>query len=167
MIYMADLINAFHIMKNKQNVQNIDHFFTQRSTIKEKEVIDKQMNRKIKKVKVVDNYLGIIMPINMEDDDIEKPVGFDIEIFGDNMYHFKGTMIAHQGVCPNFMEKIGGIKKIFVNINYKFEVNNTKLCENETSTTSYVYKRYSNFIDVPKRFQSDSLEINNEEIENI
>jgi hypothetical protein len=75
----------------------------------------------------------------------ESPMGFDIEIFGDEGYHYKGTITSYYGVIPNFMVPIKGDKKMFVNINYKFlDINNTD---------NYIFKKYVSFIEVPKRFQ--------------
>lgn len=80
--------------------------------------------------------------INIESD--INPIGFDIEIFGDEGYYYKGTIVSHTGIIPNFMIPIHGDKKIFVNINYKF-INNNK----------HIYKKYISFIEVPKRFQNN------------
>ncbi len=146
---MADLGEAFNTLKfQKKPFQNIDFFFTQRNLVEEHEFIDKNMNRKTKKVKVIHNFLALNIPTivtttNHNGQTIEKPMGFDIEIYGDEGYHYKGTITSYQGVIPNFMIPIKGDKKLFVNINYKFVDSN----ENAVS------KKFVNFIEVPKRFQ--------------
>ena len=74
---------------------------------------------------------------------MEKPLGFDIEIFGDEGYHYKGTITSFLGIIPNFMIPIKGDKKLFVNINYKVS----------DSNDNHNNRKYVNFIEVPKRFQ--------------
>ena len=145
---MADIMEAFNTLKTqKKPFQNIDYFFTQRSLTEEHEYIDKHMVRKTKKVKVTNNFLALNIPTiitttNSNGQTIEKPLGFDIEIFGDEGYHYKGTITSFLGIIPNFMIPIKGDKKLFVNINYKVGDS-----DNHTS------RKYVNFIEVPKRFQ--------------
>jgi hypothetical protein len=149
---MAELGEAFNILKfQKKPFQNIDYFFSQRSLSEEQEYIDKNMNRKINKVKVTHNFLAINIPtiITNNNGQTENPLGFDIEIFGDEGYHYKGTITSYQGTIPNFMIPIKEDKKLFVNINYK-----STDTQNNTTT-----KKFVNFIEVPKRFQSDNKKI--------
>jgi len=147
---MADLGEAFNTLKfQKKPFQNIDYFFTQRTLNEEHEFIDKHMNRKIKKVKATHNFLALNIPtiittITTNGQTVEKPMGFDIEIYGDEGYHYKGVITSFQGIIPNFMIPIKGDKKLFININYKFSDNN------DNSST----KKFVNFIEVPKRFQA-------------
>lgn len=148
---MADLGEAFNTLKfNKKPFQTIDYFFTQRNLNEDHEYIDKNMNRKNKKVKVTHNFLAINIPtINITNNNsIEKPLGFDIEIFGDEGYHYKGSITSYKGVIPNFMIPIKGDKKLFVHINYKIT--------NSADTESELTKQYVNFIEVPKRFQIET-----------
>ena len=146
---MADIMEAFNTLKTqKKPFQNIDYFFTQRSLTEEHEYIDKHMVRKTKKVKVTNNFLALNIPTiitttNTNGQTVEKPLGFDIEIFGDEGYHYKGTITSFLGIIPNFMIPIKGDKKLFVNINYKVSDSN----DNHTN------RKYVNFIEVPKRFQ--------------
>ena len=146
---MADIMEAFNTFKTqKKPFQNIDYFFTQRSLTEEHEYIDKHLVRKTIKVKVTHNFLALNIPtiittINSNGQTIEKPLGFDIEIFGDEGYHYKGSITSFLGIIPNFMIPIKGDKKLFVNINYKVGDSN----DNHTS------RKYVNFIEVPKRFQ--------------
>lgn len=146
---MADIMEAFNTFKTqKKPFQNIDYFFTQRSLTEEHEYIDKHLVRKTKKVKVTHNFLALNIPtiittINTNGQTVEKPLGFDIEIFGDEGYHYKGSITSFLGIIPNFMIPIKGDKKLFVNINYKVGDSN----DNHTS------RKYVNFIEVPKRFQ--------------
>lgn len=146
---MADLGEAFNTLKfYKKPFQNIDFFFTQRELTEDHEYIDKNMNRKTKKMKVKHNFLALNIPTivtttSENGQSIDKPMGFDIEIYGDEGYHYKGTITSYQGIIPNFMVPIKGDKKLFVNINYKFSDSN----DNSLS------KKFVNFIEVPKRFQ--------------
>lgn len=159
---MADLGEAFNTLKlQKKPFQNIDYFFTQRTLTEEQDIIDKNMNRIMKKIKVTHNFLALNIPTiittnSVGGQTVDKPMGFDIEIFGDEGYHYKGTITSFQGIIPNFMIPIRGDKKLFININYKF--NDT----NENALT----KKFINFIEVPKRFQSteenDNKSINTE-----
>ena len=146
---MADLGEAFNTLKfQKKPFQNIDYFFTQRTMTEEHEYIDKNMNRKNKKLKVTHNFLALNIPTIVNTDNngqnIEKPLGFEIEIYGDEGYHYKGYITSYQGIIPNFMVPIKGDKKIFINVNYKFTDN--------TENTSV--RIFVNFIEVPKRFQN-------------
>lgn len=161
---MADLGEAFNSFKQtKRPFQTIDYFFTQRTLTEEQDYLDKTMTRQIKKVKVTYNFLALSIPtvilneglIDNKQEYSEKPLGFDIEIYGDDGYNYKGTITSHQGVIPNFMIPIKGDKKLFVNIDYKYT-------NNENSNSTYT-KKYINFIEVPKRFQLGSDE--NSEIE--
>jgi hypothetical protein len=146
---MADIFEAFNTLKfQKKTFQTIDYFFTQRNMTEEREYIDKNMNRMIKKIKVNHNFLALNIPTifstNNSGQPSEKPLGFDIEIYGDDGYQYVGTINSFQGIMPNFMIPIKGDKKLFVNITYKF----TDI--NETTGN----RKYINFIEVPKRFQT-------------
>jgi len=146
---MADLGEAFNSLKfYKKPFQTIDYFFTQRTLNEDREYIDKNMNRTTKKVKVSHNFLALNIPImstttTENSETIEKPMGFDIEIFGDDGYHYKGTITSYEGIIPNFMVPIKGDKKLFINVNYKFT----------DSNNNTLSKKFVNFVEVPKRFQ--------------
>jgi hypothetical protein len=149
---MAELNEAFgYFNTNNKNIQNtIDYFFTQRNMKENHEYLDKNMNRKNKQVTVVYNFLAISIPIYSLNEKIEY--SFEIEIFGDSGYHYKGTIHSFRGTVPNVMIPLKGDKKIFVHIDLK---------ENETNHDSIC------FIEVPKRYQSvdsnekeDNIEVN-------
>lgn len=156
---MADLGEAFSVLKTyNKPFQAIDYFFTQRTLTEEQEYLDKNMNRKSKKIKVTHNFLALNIPTinysslsNIESLNTDKPLAFDIEIYGDNGYHYKGTITSYQGIIPNFMVPVKGDKKLFVCVN--FNINNN-------------LRKFVNFIEVPKRYQStDTIdtETNNDE----
>ena len=168
---MANLNEAYNVLKTTENIfQNIDYFFTQRTIIEENEYIDKNMNRKIKKQKVIYNFLALYIPLNIQTDysidnnsnnkneELHKimpviPVGFDIEIFGDSGYHYNGNITSHTGIISNFMIPINTDKKIFVKIKYNFIDNNKN-----------IFKIFISFIDIPRRFQSSGNDIINDNI---
>jgi hypothetical protein len=158
---MADIIEAFNTLKTqKKPFQTIDYFFTQRSMVEEQEYFDKNMNRKIKKNKVTHNFLALNIPTINSTIQSEKPLGFDIEIYGDEGYLYKGSITSYLGIIPNFMIPIKGDKKLFVNLNYKFT--DTSINENT--------RKFVNFIEVPKRFQNiddnDSIKKNDSDDDN-
>ena len=146
---MADLGEAFNTLKfQKKQFQNIDYFFTQRNLTEDQEYIDKNMNRKTKKVKVNLNFLALNIPtivttVNNNGQSQDKMLGFDVEIFGDEGYHYKGSITSYQGVVPSLLIQIKNDKKLFVHVNYKLndDDNNLQL------------RKFVNFIEVPKRFQ--------------
>ena len=174
---MAYLGEAFDTFDNQDKIfQNIDYFFTQRNLSEEQEIIDKNMNRITKKKKVIYNFLAINIPnitkiinncrtydenssnsmsCNLKSFN-DKPVGFDIEIFGDEGYHYKGVITSYHGIIPNFMIPIKKDKKLFIHIHYKLTDNNENI----------FIKKFINFIDVPKRFQNitDLIDTNESEI---
>lgn len=158
---MAELGEAYNTLKyyNKP-FQNLDYFFTQRNMTEEQEYIDKHMVRKTKKVKVTHNFLALNIPTilttnNSTGQMTEQSLGFDIEVYGDDGYHYKGTITSYQGIVPNFMIPLKGDNKIFVHINYKYNDSNNLLTN----------KKFINFIDVPKRFKqttNDDTESNHD-----
>lgn len=136
---MADLGEAFDMVtkKNQEPFNSIDYFFSQRTLMEEQEYFDKNMNRQLKRTKITHNFLVLSIPL------ITKAVEFDIEIFGDEGHYYKGTIKSYDGIIPGLTILIKGDKKIFVHINYT-------IINNNISTV----KKFVNFIDVPKRFQS-------------
>jgi len=146
---MADLGEAFNTLKtSNKTFQTLDYFFTQRTLNENQEYIDKNLKRENKKIKITHNFLALNIPTNISTisqsgQNIDKPFGFDIKIFGDKGYHYEGTISSFEGIIPNFMIQVKEDKKIFVNIVYKFK----------DSTDKILIKEFINFIEVPKRFQ--------------
>jgi hypothetical protein len=161
---MANLDEAYATLKTQnKNFNTLDYFFSQRTLTEEQEYIDKNMNRKTKKIKVTYNFLAINIPTIITSttstgNNVETSLGFDIEIFGDEGYHYKGTISSHQGIIPNFMIPIKTDKRLFVNVNYNFsQTQDNKIQDikiQDIKTQDIKTKRYVNFIDVPKRFQN-------------
>jgi hypothetical protein len=150
---MADLGEAFNILKSGgKTFQTIDYFFTQRTLTENQEFIDTHMTRQNKKIKTTHNFLALSIPtlttLSSNGQTLQKPFGFDIKIYGDKGYHYEGTISSFEGIIPNFMIPVKEDKKIFVNIVYKFK----------DSTENILNKEFINFIEVPKRFQTDSID---------
>lgn len=141
---MAELSEAFNCFNTiNKEYHNIDYFFTQRNMKENHEYIDKNMNRKNKKVSIIYNFLAINIPINNEKNNFI----IEIEIFGDSGYHYKGNITSYNNIIPSIMIPLKGDKKIFIHSEYR-ELNSTDK-ENISE-----HKHYMCFIDVPKRFQS-------------
>jgi hypothetical protein len=141
---MAELSEAFNCFNTiNKEYHNIDFFFTQRNMKENHEYIDKNMNRKNRKVSIIYNFLAINIPINNEKNNFI----IEIEIFGDSGYHYKGTISSYNNIIPSIMIPLKGDKKIFIHSEYRGQnsVEKENISEN---------KHYMCFIDVPKRFQS-------------
>lgn len=143
---MAELSEAFNCFNTlEKQYHNIDYFFTQRNMKENHEYLDKNMNRKNKKISIIYNFLAINIPTYNEKNNFI----IDIEIFGDSGYHYKGSISSFNNIVPNVMIPLKGDKKIFIHGECKdscIEDNKNSNVENN--------KHYMCFIDVPKRFQS-------------
>jgi hypothetical protein len=139
---MAELDEAFHKLSNQNKTfGTIEYFFTQRKINEEQEYLDKTLTRKNKQVSVVYNFLSINIPNILVD---ETTSGFDIEIFGDMGYHYKGFLSSYQGTIPHFLIPLKGDKKMFINILPKIEIK-----EGDGFKRNYIA-----FIEVSKRYQT-------------
>ncbi len=158
---MADINEAFNCFNSiDKNYQNIDYFFTQRNMKENHEYLDKNMNRKNKKISIVYNFLAINIPINNEKNEFI----INFEIFGDSGYHYKGTLNSYNSIVPSIMIPLKGDKKVFIHA--ECTENNTETPTNKHETI--INKHYMCFIDVPKRFQSiDENLINHDENESV
>ncbi len=147
---MTELGEAFNVFKFQQkNINNIDYFFTQRNLKENHEYLDQNMNRKNKQVNIIYNFVALSIPYpNISDN---TNINFDLEIFGDSGYHYKGIFTSYQGNIPSFLIPLKGDKKIFAHIQYNESENNLK--------------DFVGFIEVPKRFQS--IDINSTNINSI
>lgn len=147
---MTDINDAFHKLSNEnKNFRTVEYFFTQRKINEEQEYLDKSLNRKNKLISVIYNFLAINIPNILVDEII---IGFDIEIFGDNGYHYKAFVSSFHGFIPHFLIPLKGDKKIFVNILPKIEQSKDNFKYDSESLN--LNKNYIAFIEVPKRFQS-------------
>jgi hypothetical protein len=117
---------------------NIDYFFTQRKVNEFVDVLDeKTLDRKTQKVCSVFNFLAINLPTHLFKNSHNLLI--DVEIWGDNMFNFKGTINKQDGEIPHIMIKLKEDKNIFVKLIFK---------ENDK-----ILKTYISFIPVTKRFQ--------------
>ncbi len=132
----SDWLNQINNVNSIEN--NIDYFFTQRKVTEVIELIDeKTLERKKKKIKLVSNFLAINMPTQFFKN--YAILTIDIEIWGDNMFHFKGSIVKHDGEIPQFMIKLKEDKNIFIKLIFK---DNDKL-----------QKTFISFIPITKRYQ--------------
>lgn len=163
---MAEIDEAFHKLSNQNKTfGNIEYFFTQRRLIEEQEYLDKSLNRKNKQINVIYNYLAINIPNILVDEIIS---GFNIEIFGDNGYHYKAFLSSYQGIVPHFLVLLKGDKKIFINILPKLNSKEKETFKFDTENIPF-NKNYIAFIEVPKRYQIVDQGVSNQllmEVEN-
>lgn len=163
---MAEIDEAFHKLSNQNKTfGNIEYFFTQRRLIEEQEYLDKSLNRKSKQINVIYNYLAINIPNILVDEIIS---GFNIEIFGDNGYHYKAFLSSYQGIVPHFLVLLKGDKKIFINILPKLNSKEKETFKFDTENIPF-NKNYIAFIEVPKRYQIVDQGVSNQllmEVEN-
>jgi len=124
---------------NDNMVENtIDYFFTQRRVTEMEEIIDSStLERKKKKIQSNYNFLAINFPSTLFKNIINLII--DIEIWGDEKFNFKGSIIKNDGEIPHLMLKLKDDKTIFVKLIFK---DNDK-----------VIKTYISFIPVIKRYQ--------------
>jgi hypothetical protein len=117
---------------------NIDYFFTQRKVNEFVDVLDeKTLDRKTQKVCSIFNFLAINLPTHLFKNSHNLLI--DVEIWGDNMFNFKGTINKQDGEIPHIMIKLKEDKNIFVKLIFK--------------ETDKILKTYISFIPVTKRFQ--------------
>jgi len=125
-------------INNTNSIENnIDYFFTQRRVTEVEEVIDeKTLERKKKKVISINNFLAINFPVNYFKHNHHLEI--DIEIWGDNMFNFKGTIKKQDGEIPHILIKLKEDKNIFIKIIFKDEEKQ---------------KTFISFIPITKRYQ--------------
>jgi hypothetical protein len=147
-LIMAEIAEAFFKLSNQNKTfGTLEYFFAQRKINEEQEYLDKTLVRKNKHISVICNFVAIIIPNILVDEIIN---GFDVEIFGDNGYHYKAFISNHQGIMPHFLIPLKGDKKMFVNILPKIEMKEGN--KYDIQNNNY-YKNYIAFIEVPKRYQ--------------
>ena len=148
---MAELSEAFNCFNTlDKEYHNIDFFFTQRNMKENHEYIDKNMNRKNKKISVIYNFLAINIPTHNEKNNFI----IEIEIFGDSGYHYKGNITSFNNIIPSIMIPLKGDKKIFIHAECKELNSDNKQNLDNNKQNLDNNKHYMCFIDVPKRFQT-------------
>ena len=117
---------------------NIDYFFTQRKVSEYVDTLDeKTLDRKTQEVKIVSNFLAINLPTHLFKH--HNNLIIDVEIWGDNLYNFKGIINKQEGEIPHILIKLKEDKNIFVKIIFKED--------------DKIIKTYISFIPITKRFQ--------------
>ncbi len=117
---------------------NIDYFFTQRKVNEFVDIIDeKTLDRKTQKVCNIYNFLAINLPTHLFKNSHNLLI--DIEIWGDNMFNFKGNIYKQEGETPHLMIKLKEDKQIFIKLIFKED--------------DKILKTYISFIPVTKRYQ--------------
>ena len=124
---------------NDNSVENIiDYFFTQRRVTEYEDILDdKTLERKKKKCICVYNFLAINFP-SIQFKGLLNLV-IDVEIWGDEKFNFRGTIIKNEGEIPHLMLKLKEDKTIFVKLIFK---------ENDKPIKTFI-----SFIPVVKRYQ--------------
>ena len=124
---------------NDKKVDNvIDYFFTQRKITEYEEIIEpKTLERKKQKCNRTYNFLAINFPL-IPYKHLQN-LSIDIEIWGDEMYNFKGTLTKNDGDMPHLLIKLKEDKTIFVKLILK--------------TDDTVCKTFITFIPIIKRYQ--------------
>ena len=128
-----------HQLNNDNTIENlIDHFFTQRKVTEYEESIDeKTLERKKKKNICIYNFLAINFPTTLFKSLTNLHI--DVEIWGDEKFNFKGTIIKQEGEMPHLMLKLKDDKIIFLKLIFR---------DNEK-----IIKTFISFIPVIKRYQ--------------
>lgn len=150
---MADINSAYYnITDIEEKNGKIDYFFIKRKINEDQEYLDSSnMSRRIENISLSINYISISMPNQLIYNDDKKIVSYKIEIYGNsgkNMYN--GNCFFDGGKYPNFLVKLKGDERLFINI--------TPVFGDDTNAT----KLYL-FVDVPKKYQT-SDEINSDHI---
>lgn len=137
---MADFGTVFNneIFEEQYSKSNqIDYFFTKRTTNIVKEVIMKDLTRADKKFTEVNNF--IVFNINF--DNIKESDIINVEIWGDKGYFYQGKIQENKGIFPLFALKLKEDSQLFLKLS---------ISGNETKQLNYI-----NFINIPKKYQSE------------
>ena len=144
---MADFGTVFNseIFNEQFSKSNqIDYFFTKRTTNYIKEIINKDLSRIDKKFSTVNNF--IVLNINLKNIKYEDTIL--VEMWGDKGYYYQGKICENKGIFPLFALKLKEDTQLFL----KLSINS------ETITNT----NYINFITIPKKYQNESTDDNEE-----
>ena len=134
----SEWLNQINNVNTIEN--NIDYFFTQRKVTDVEEIIDEKTLARVKQKDThIYNLLSINFPISYFKH--YNTLEIDIEIWGDNLFNFKGTITKQEGELPHLMVKLKEDKFIFVKLIFR---DNDKL-----------NKTFISFIPVNKRYQKN------------
>tara|TARA_B110000908_G_scaffold171704_1_gene235402 strand:- start:366 stop:806 length:441 start_codon:yes stop_codon:yes gene_type:complete len=146
---MADFGTAFtnEIFNEEFSKSNqIDFFFTKRTTSYTREIIQKDLSRKDQKYTDVNNF--IVLNVNFEN--IKETDIIHVEIWGDKGYFYGGKISENKGIFPSFALKLKNDTQIFMKLT---------IINEDNKPLNYV-----NFINIPKKYQNDNNEENESEI---
>ena len=138
---MADFGTVFNneIFDQQFSKSNqIDYFFTKRTTNYTKEVINKDLSRTDKKFSTINNF--IVLNINLENIQFDDII--HVEIWGDKGYYYQGKICENKGIFPLFSLKLKDDTQIFLKL----------IIESKDSKNT----NYINFINIPKKYQNES-----------
>lgn len=145
---MADFGTVFNneIFEDEYSKSNqIDFFFTKRTTSYIKEVIQKDLTRKDQKFISTNNFIVLNLNFNsVKEEDIIL-----VEIWGDKGYYYQGKISESKGNFPLIALKLKEDSQIFLKLTIK---------NNDDKPTNYI-----NFITIPKKYQleeEDNIENN-------
>ena len=141
---MADFGTVFNneIFEEEFSKSNqIDFFFTKRTTSYTKEVIQKDLSRKDQKFTCVNNFIVL----NLNFDNIKLDDIIHVEMWGDKGYYYQGKISESKGIFPLIALKLKDDSQIFI----KFIIE-----KNESKSTNYI-----NFINIPKKYQLEDEDL--------
>ena len=139
---MADFTTVFNndIFEEEYSKSNqIDYFFTKRTTSYTKEVIQKDLTRKNQKFTCTNNFIVL----NLNFDNVKEEDVILVEIWGDKGYYYQGKISESKGIFPLIALKLKDDSQIFLKL----------IIQNEDKPTNYI-----NFINIPKKYQVDEDE---------
>jgi len=135
---MADFGTVFNneIFEDEYSKSNqIDFFFTKRTTSYIKEVIQKDLTRKDQKFISTNNFIVL----NLNFDNVKEEDVILVEIWGDKGYYYQGKISESKGNFPLIALKLKEDSQIFLKLTIK---------NNDDKPTNYI-----NFINIPKKYQ--------------
>lgn len=144
---MADFTTVFNneIFEEEYSKSNqIDYFFTKRTTSYTKEVIQKDLSRKDQKFTCTNNFIVL----NLNFDNVREEDVILVEIWGDKGYYYQGKISDSKGNFPLIALKLKEDSQIFLKLIIK---------NDDDKSTNYI-----NFINIPKKYQLEEDENNSE-----
>ena len=144
---MADFTTVFNneIFEEEYSKSNqIDYFFTKRTTSYTKEVIQKDLSRKDQKFTCTNNFIVL----NLNFDNVREEDVILVEIWGDKGYYYQGKISDSKGNFPLIALKLKEDSQIFLKLIIK---------NNDDKSTNYI-----NFINIPKKYQLEDDDNNSE-----
>ena len=136
---MTDFNTAFNNEPFDQEFSKsnqIDFFFTKRTTSYTREVIQQDLTRKDKKFTCTNNF--IVLNLNFEN--IKEKDIILVEIWGDKGYFYQGKICENKGIFPLLSLKLKDDSQLFLKL----------IISQDDNQTNYI-----NFITIPKKYQNE------------